>query len=82
MEKLLKQYEETIDKMESRISELRAELKKERNLERLHKLEWRIELLREERLDLIYICRHIREYLAPKSDNLPSLRYKKVSGED
>lgn len=81
MKKLLQQYEETIDRIEQRILQLKAELKQERNLEKLHKLEWRIDLLKTERLDMIFVCRHIREYLAPKSDELPSQRYKKASGE-
>lgn len=81
MEKILQQYEETIERIEERISQLKEGLKQERNLERLHKMEWRLDLLKIERLDLIMVCRHIREYLAPKSDDLPSVRYKRASGE-
>ena len=79
MEKILRQYEQTIDKIEVRIEQLKIEKRRERSLERLHKLEDRIELLKTERLEMIQVCRQIREYLMPKED-IPSPQYKNVSG--
>lgn len=80
MEKILRQYEQTIDKIEVRIEQLKIEKRRERSLERLHKLEDRIELLKTERLEMIQVCRQIREYLMPKED-IPSPQYKNVSGD-
>lgn len=81
MKKILEDYEETITVIEKRIERLKAEKLKERELKKLHDLERRIELLREERLDMIKICREIREYLAPKED-LPEYTYRMASGDN
>lgn len=67
MEKILKEYEETIEKLEIRIEQLKDEKKTEHNLDKLHKLEWRIELLKNERIDMIKVCHQIRAYMAPKT---------------
>ena len=67
MKKILKEYEETIEKLEIRIEQLKDEKRTERDLDKLHKLEWRIELLKEERIDMIKVCHQIREHMAPKT---------------
>ncbi len=66
MEKILKDYQETITKIEERIKELKAEKLKERDVLILHKLEWRIGILIQERLEMMKTCAEIREYLRPK----------------
>ena len=81
MEKILRQYEQTIDGIEKRIVQLKEEKKRERNLEALHKLEDRIELLKVERLEMMEVCREIREYLAPKAE-FPAEVFKSASGEN
>ena len=66
MERILKDYQETITKIEERIKELKAEKLKERDVLKLHKLEWRIDILIQERLEMMKTCAEIREYLRPK----------------
>ena len=79
MEKLLKDYQDTIIKLEERIKQLKAEKLKERDLEKLHKLEWRIDTLVQERLEMIKCCAEMQEYLAPK-EPVPC-KFQRVSGD-
>lgn len=79
MENLLKDYQDTIIKIEERIKQLKSEKLKERDLEKLHKLEWRIDTLTQERLEMMKCCAEIREYLAPKEP--VSCLFQRVSGD-
>ena len=80
MEKILKDYQQTIMKIEERIRQLKAEIPKERDVEALHKLEWRIDILVQERLEMIKACREISEYLAPKTKS-PYEVFQRASGD-
>lgn len=79
MKEMLKSYEKTINEIENRIMELKIELKREREIEKIHSLEKRIELLSIERADLIRVAAKIKAHLGSKPVH-PSLLYRSVSG--
>ena len=81
MEQMLKDYEQTIKDIEVRIKELKEAIKKPMPVKELHKLEWRIAALSEERLDMMHICWQMREHLAPKTP-APDRALANASGEN
>ena len=76
---MLRSYEKTIEEIDERINLLKTEMKGEQNIEKIHGLERRIELLGIERKELIQVAAHIRSHFEPKPMH-PSLLYRAVSG--
>ncbi|MDE6149956.1 MAG: hypothetical protein K2F81_07675 [Ruminococcus sp.] len=79
MKEMLRSYEKTIEEIDERIKLLKTEIKGEQNIEKIHRLERRIELLGIERKELIQVASHIRSHFAPKPIH-PSLIYRAASG--
>ena len=78
MKEMLLSYEKTIIKIEEHITQLKAEMRQEKSIEKIHELERRIELLIERR-ELIQVASEIISHLAPKTIN-PSILYRSASG--
>lgn len=75
MKRLLEQYEKTIEDIEERIRQLGRELKAERNVQNIHSIERRIDLLAAERRELVFVVVEIKRHLAPKPVH-PSLLHR------
>lgn len=72
MKRLLDEYEKTIGEISEHIKALRAELKSERNIKKVHELERRIDVLMVERRELVGVVAELKRHLGPKMPS-PSL---------
>ncbi|MGN1132838.1 MAG: hypothetical protein ACI4RN_00110 [Oscillospiraceae bacterium] len=80
MKKLIENYEQTLKELEKRINQLKPELKAETDIDKRHKLEWRIDMLREETYEMRSMLIAMKEHISPKAPS-PSI-IKSFSGDE
>ncbi|MGN1113988.1 MAG: hypothetical protein ACI4RC_02565 [Oscillospiraceae bacterium] len=80
MKKLIENYEQTLEDLSKRIDQLKEKLRAETDIDEIHKLEWRIETLKEECYELRVMIIAMKEHISPKAPS-PSV-IKSFSGDE